>query len=54
MRSHYCGELRSAHVGEEVQVCGWEPVGRVWSSGAAATSGAVEIGLSAVVQFTTQ
>ena len=39
---------------QKVQVCGWEPVGRVWSSGAAATSGAVEIGLSAVVQFTTQ
>ncbi len=23
MRSHYCGELNTAHVGEEVQVCGW-------------------------------
>lgn len=23
MRSHYCGELNAAHVGEEVQVCGW-------------------------------
>ena len=23
MRSHYCGEINSAHVGEEVEVCGW-------------------------------
>ncbi len=23
MRSHYCGEINSAHVGEEVTVCGW-------------------------------
>lgn len=23
MRSHYCGELNTAHVGEQVQVCGW-------------------------------
>lgn len=23
MRSHYCGQLRAAHVGEEVQLCGW-------------------------------
>ncbi|MFM7062250.1 MAG: aspartate--tRNA ligase, partial [Actinomycetes bacterium] len=23
MRTHYCGDLRSAHVGDEVSVCGW-------------------------------
>ena len=23
MRSHYCGEINSTHVGEEVEVCGW-------------------------------
>ncbi|MGA1731121.1 MAG: aspartate--tRNA ligase [Steroidobacteraceae bacterium] len=23
MRSHYCGELNEAHVGEEVSLCGW-------------------------------
>ena len=23
MRSHYCGQISAAHVGEEVQVCGW-------------------------------
>ncbi len=23
MRSHYCGQLRAVHVGEEVQLCGW-------------------------------
>ena len=22
-RSYYCGELREAHAGEEVTVCGW-------------------------------
>lgn len=39
---------------QKVQVCGWEPVGRVWSSGISAAFGTLEIGLSAVVQFTTQ
>jgi hypothetical protein len=38
----------------KVQICGWEPVGRVWASGASASVGVVELGLSAVVQFTTQ
>ena len=23
MRSHYCGELGSAQVGEQVEICGW-------------------------------
>lgn len=23
MRSHYCGEIRESHIGEEVSVCGW-------------------------------
>jgi len=39
---------------QKVQVCGWEPVGRVWSSGTSAAFGTLEIGLSAVAQFTTQ
>ncbi len=38
----------------KVQVCGWEPVGRVWSSGINATFGTREIGLGAVVRFSTQ
>ena len=38
----------------KVQVCGWEPVGRVWSSGVGATFGTREVGLGAVVRFTTQ
>ncbi|MBL8736135.1 MAG: hypothetical protein JNL12_06885 [Planctomycetes bacterium] len=36
------------------QVCGWEPVARVWSNGISAAIGTREIGLSAVVQFTVQ
>jgi aspartyl-tRNA synthetase len=23
MRSHYCGDIRTAHVGEQVELCGW-------------------------------
>jgi hypothetical protein len=38
----------------KVQVCGWEPVGRVWSSGINATSGTREIGLAAVLQLSVQ
>lgn len=38
----------------KVQVCGWEPVARLWSNGIASTFGTREIGLSAVVQFTVQ
>lgn len=37
----------------KVQVCGWEPVGRVWSSGVNAQFGTREVGLGAVVRFTT-
>ena len=39
---------------QKVQICGWEPVGRVWSEGVSSASGAVELGLAAVVQFTTK
>ena len=38
----------------KVQVCGWEPVGRLWSNGVTATFGTREIGLSAVVRLTVQ
>lgn len=38
----------------KVQVCGWEPVARLWSNGITSTFGTREIGLSAVVQFTVQ
>ncbi|MCU0865233.1 MAG: hypothetical protein MUC36_15720 [Planctomycetes bacterium] len=38
----------------KVQVCGWEPVGRLWSNGITATTGTREIGLSAVVRLTVQ
>ncbi|MBA1332679.1 hypothetical protein QQ73_16875, partial [Candidatus Endoriftia persephone str. Guaymas] len=23
MRSHYCGELSSSHIDQEVEICGW-------------------------------
>ncbi len=38
----------------KVQVCGWEPVARVWSSGTTATIGTREIGVAAVMQITVQ
>ncbi len=38
----------------KVQVCGWEPVGRIWASGTAAVTGQWEIGVAPVVQFTVQ
>jgi len=40
--------------GSKVQVCGWEPVARVWSSGIVPSFGTREIGLSAVVRLTVQ
>ena len=39
---------------QKVQVCGWERVGRVWSSGVSQAFGTLELGLAAVAQFTTQ
>lgn len=39
---------------QKVQVCGWEPVGRVWSSGITSASGTREIGVAAVVALTVQ
>ncbi|MCB9877056.1 MAG: hypothetical protein H6835_05575 [Planctomycetes bacterium] len=39
---------------QKVQVCGWEPVGRVWSSGVTTQYGNREIGLGAVIQLVTQ
>ncbi|HEB54207.1 MAG TPA: hypothetical protein ENI87_13220 [bacterium] len=39
---------------QKVQVCGWEPVGRVWSNGVSATFGVREIGVAAVLQLTVQ
>ncbi|MFO1078749.1 MAG: hypothetical protein U1E73_13590 [Planctomycetota bacterium] len=39
---------------QKVQVCGWEPVGRLWASGTAATSGTREIGVAPVVELTVQ
>ncbi|MFT4839841.1 MAG: hypothetical protein ACI8UD_000336 [Planctomycetota bacterium] len=39
---------------QKVQVCGWEPVGRVWSNGVSSSFGTREIGVSAVVQLTVQ
>lgn len=38
----------------KVQVCGWEPVGRLWSNGIGAATGTREIGLGAVVRLTLQ
>jgi len=38
----------------KVQICGWEPVGRVWSSGTSASIGTREIGVAPVVQLTVQ
>jgi len=39
---------------KKVEVCGWEPVGRVWASGLATTVGTRELGVAPVVQFTVQ
>lgn len=38
----------------KTQVCGWEPVGRVWAGGTAATVGQWEIGVAPVVQVAIQ
>lgn len=40
--------------GHKVQVCGFEPVGRVFASGLVATAGAREIGVAPVLQLTVQ
>jgi hypothetical protein len=39
---------------QKVQVCGWEPVGRVWSNGVSSLFGTREIGVAAVIQLVTQ
>ncbi|MBX3462537.1 MAG: hypothetical protein KF830_05170 [Planctomycetes bacterium] len=39
---------------KKVQICGWEPVARVWSSGLAASFGTKEIGLAPVLRLTVQ
>lgn len=39
---------------QKVQVCGWEPVGRVWSNGISSSFGTREIGVSAVIQLVVQ
>lgn len=39
---------------KKVQVCGWEPVARVWATGSAATLGVKEIGVAPVLQLTVQ
>jgi hypothetical protein len=39
---------------KKIQVCGWEPVARLWSNGVTASFGTREIGMSAVVRFATQ
>lgn len=36
---------------KKVEVCGWEPVGRVWASGLAASSGTLELGVAPIVQL---
>lgn len=38
----------------KVQVCGWEPVGRVWASGLSTALGTREIGVAPVVRLTVQ
>lgn len=39
---------------QKVQVCGWEPVARLWSNGVTVATGTREIGLAAVIQLGTQ
>lgn len=39
---------------QKAQVCGWEPVARLWSSGVGALTGSREIGVAAVVRLTVQ
>lgn len=39
---------------KKVQVCGFEPVARLWSNGTAATIGNLEIGTAPVIQVTVQ
>ncbi|MCA8974537.1 MAG: hypothetical protein KDC98_07430 [Planctomycetes bacterium] len=39
---------------QKVQVCGWEPVGRLWSSGITAATGTREIGVAPVLQLQVQ
>jgi len=39
---------------QKAQVCGWEPVARLWSSGVTSLTGARETGVAAVVRFTVQ
>jgi hypothetical protein len=39
---------------KKVQVCGWEPVARVWSSGVLATAGTREIGVAPVLRLSIQ
>jgi len=39
---------------QKVQVCGWEPVARVWSNGVSLADGTLETGVAAVVQLTVQ
>lgn len=38
----------------KVQICGWEPVARVYASGAGATVGLVEVGVAPVVELRVQ